>query len=342
MATKIADIAKAANVSSAAVSLALSGKKGVSEENRSRILQIAKDLKYQQNKIQNLTNPSSNGTILFLRIARHGHTVNRDHDVFIADYIDGLSEGSTTFGYNMIINSFRAISVPKVIESISGIKYQGIIVLGTELSVEDFTAFEALDIPIVFIDTFQDYLQFDFVDMNNIDGIFKMVNYFVQQGYKNIGFLRSNVKTGNFRLRFEAFKGIAKFLNLKIDSESIITVDSTFNGAYEDMKEYLNTNPSLPDSLVSSNDIMAYGVIKALNEFNISVPDDISIIGFDNLPLSSIMNPPLTTIKVSKHEIGKTAIRLIHNRIHGDTNAPPVKVLIGGELIIRDSVKPKK
>ncbi|RKX72639.1 MAG: LacI family transcriptional regulator, partial [Spirochaetes bacterium] len=98
MATKIADIAKAANVSSAAVSLALSGKKGVSEENRSRILQIAKDLKYQQNKIQNLTNPSSNGTILFLRIARHGHTVNRDHDVFIADYIDGLSEGSTTFG----------------------------------------------------------------------------------------------------------------------------------------------------------------------------------------------------------------------------------------------------
>ncbi|MCK5734834.1 MAG: LacI family DNA-binding transcriptional regulator [Spirochaetaceae bacterium] len=341
MATKISDIAKEANVSSAAVSLALSGKKGVSPENRSRILQIAKDLKYEHNKIQNLTNQSKNGTLLFLRIARHGHTINRDHDIFIADYIDGLTEGSMFFGYSLVINSFRAIPVSKILESISNIECQGIIILGTELSLEDFSAFSALDIPLIFIDTFQDYIQFDFVDMNNNDGIYKIVNHFVQQGYDNIGFLRTDVITRNFRLRFEAFKDIMNYMNLKIDSKSIITIDTTFDGAYRDMSNYLKTHPKLPDCLVSSNDIMAYGAIKALTEFGIKVPDDISIIGFDNLPLSSIMNPPLTTIKVSKREIGKTAIRLVHNRIHGKTNAPPVKVLIGGELIIRESVKPK-
>jgi len=342
MATKISDIAREANVSSAAVSLALSGKKGVSPENRSRILQIAKDLKYEHNKIQNLTSPSKNGTLLFLRIARHGHTINRDHDIFIADYIDGLTEGSTSFGYNLAINSFREIPVPKILASISEIKCQGIIILGTELSIEDFSAFESVNVPLVFIDTFQDYLQFDFVDMNNNDGIFKMINHFVRQGYKDIGFLHTNVKTRNVRLRFEAYKEIMKFLALKIDSNSVITIDSTFDGAYRDMCDYLKTGPALPGCLVSSNDIMAYGAIKALNEFNIRVPEDISIIGFDNLPLSSIMNPPLTTIKVSKHEIGKTAVRLIHNRIHGNPEAPPVKVLIGGELIIRDSVRPKE
>lgn len=341
MATKLADIAKAADVSSAAVSLALSGKKGVSPEKRRLILEIAKDLKYEHKKIQNLTTPSQNGTLLFLRIAQHGHTVNRDHDIFISDYIDGLTEGSTSLGYNLVINSFRAIPVSKVFESVSEIECNGIIVLGTELAIEDFSAFNSVDVPLVFIDTFQDYLQFDFVDMNNNDGIFKMVTHFVEQGYDNIGFLRTNVKTRNFRLRFEAYKEIMKTLDLEIEPNSIITVDSTFDGAYEDMCEYLKTNPNLPDCLVSTNDIMAYGAIKALNEFKIKVPEDISIVGFDNLPLSSMMSPRLTTIKVSKHEIGKTAIRLIHNRILSNPNAPPVKVLIGGELIIRDSVKQK-
>ncbi len=341
MTIKISDIAKAANLSPATVSLALNGKKGVSEKNRIRILEIAKNLNYEKKKIQNLTSLMENGTIRFLRIIKHGHTINRDHDIFIADYIDGLTEGANNFGYNLEIDSYKGKSILEIIKSIETSKIQGIIILGTELTLEDISLFNSLDIPVAFIDTYHDYLQFDFVDMNNKDGIFKMVEHFVQNNLTNVGFIRSTVKTRNFRLREKAFRETINFFNLKLDTNSIITVDSTFEGAYRDCRTYLKTKPKLPECLVSTNDIMAYGCIKALDEEGIKVPDDISIIGFDDLPLSSIMNPRLSTISVSKHEIGKTAIQLINNRIYGKQEAPPVKVLIGGRLIIRDSVKNK-
>lgn len=339
MAVKIEDIARLANVSPATVSFALNGKSGVGEQKREKILQIAKDLNYEKKKIQNLTSLAEKGTIRFLRIVKHGHTINRDHDVFIADYIDGLTEGANYFGYNLEIDSYKDKPILEIINAISASKIQGIIVLGTELTQEDIIVFNKLDIPVVFIDTYHDYLQYDFVDMNNKDGIFKMVKYFFQNNFTDIGFLRSTVKTRNFRLREEAFRETISFFNLELKDNSIITIDSTFEGSYLDCKDYLAAKPHLPECLVSTNDIMAFGCIKALVESGIKVPEDISIIGFDDLPLSSMMNPSLSTISVSKHEIGKTAIQLVNNRILGDIKAPPVKVLVGGKLIIRDSVK---
>ncbi len=95
----------------------------------------------------------------------------------------------------------------------------------------------------------------------------------------------------------------------------------------------------MPTALICANDIMAYGCIKALREKGFRIPDDISIIGFDDLPMSSHMEPPLTTIQVSKKDIGKMAVKLLVERINRSSVAPSINLTIEGKLICRGSVR---
>ncbi|TVS09775.1 MAG: hypothetical protein EA424_26450 [Planctomycetaceae bacterium] len=91
----------------------------------------------------------------------------------------------------------------------------------------------------------------------------------------------------------------------------------------------------LPPALFISNDIMAYGAMKAMKEAGVRVPDDVSVIGFDDLPLSAMMDPPLTTISVSKHDMGRRAFDLLAARLNEGRSRPAEKVLIDGTLIVR-------
>jgi LacI family transcriptional regulator len=337
MAVKIIDIALKAKVSPAAVSLVLNGKQGVGAETRNRVLKIARELNYQNHKIKNLLDETTE-TIRFLRIIQHGHTVNRDHEIFIADYFEGLSDGAGQLGYNLEIDTFSGVSAESIIQTINAETVKGVIILGTEMTASEILEFKKLDLPIVFIDTYQDFLPFDFVDMNNKDAVYRVIQYFIENGYDDIGIIHGNVNTENFILRNDAFRSVMKRFGLAVEERNIFSVDSTFNGAYEDMLKLLKSGVRLPSALFSDNDIMAYGCIKAMNEMGIRVPEDVGIVGFDDLPLASVMSPRLTTVRVSKKKIGTTAIQLIHDRIRSSTEFPPVKVLIGGQLIIRESV----
>ena len=117
-----------------------------------------------------------------------------------------------------------------------------------------------------------------------------------------------------------------------------LPVNSTFDGAYRDMRRHLRNGASLPTALFCTNDIVAFGVLKALRETGVRVPDDVSIIGVDDLPTAALVDPPLTSIAVSKREIGSTAMSRLVQRIAAP-HMPPVKTVIGGTLMERSSVK---
>jgi len=333
MGIRIKDIADAVGVSSTTVSLVLNNKPGAGDELRMKILRAAKDLGY--------TGPRSAkaGSLCLLHIARHGHTINRDHDVFIADYIEGLSQGSKLAGYSLEIVMFKLAPMEQVLETALGKAADGFIVLGTELSREDIESFQVIRKPLVFIDTYHEFLNFDFVDMNNEDSVFLLLSHLYSMGHRSIGFVKGKIETRNIRLREMGFLAGLQKLGLEADKSFIFSVDQTFHGAYSDMKSILAQHPRLPTALICSNDIIASGCLRAFSKSGIRVPEDISIGGFDDLPLSAISDPPLTTIQVSKAQIGRMAIQLLVSRIQEETNMPAVKVLIGGRLIERNSVK---
>lgn len=338
MRVKIKDIAERAGVSLATVSLVLNDRPGVSQKTREKVMHITRDLHYQRLYLQD-PGRVKRGTIRFLKIAKHGLTVNRDHDVFIADYIDGLDRESRRLGYNLEISTFHTTDISNIIDSIQHADVDGVVVLGTELNYDDIRQLEQLDKPMVIIDTYYDYLNCNFVDMNNIDSVFQIITNFVENGHTRIGFIKTPSDVNNFRQRELGFGQTLRYFGLEYDDRYIYSVGSTFDGAYRDMLSILKKDSPLPTALFSSNDIIAYGCIKALKEYGVAVPEDLSIIGFDDLPMSAVMDPPLTTMWVSKGRIGGSSVQLLHSLLEQGSGLPPTKITICGKLVCRRSVK---
>jgi LacI family transcriptional regulator len=328
----IRDIAEAAGVSAATVSLVLNGKGDISGVTRAKVLEAVASLNYVPRTSKSTAEPGE--TLRFLKIAKHGHTVNRDHSVFISDYIDGMSAEATRRNYTLEVVSFEGQPISSVAESLAGSPISGVVALGTELTEGDIRLIQGLGYPTVFIDTFFDVIDANFVDMNNEDAVFKVLSRFHQQGFRRISFVASHVETTNFKLRRDAFfKNMAR-LGLTVDD---LSVESTYDGAYSDTRQLLADGLDLAECYFCTNDIIAYGFIRALREHGLKIPDDVSIIGFDNLPQSATMDPGLTTIEVSKRKIGYLAVTILDDLINSAEPQPSVKIQVGADLVLRGS-----
>ena len=344
MASTVRDIAVLAQVSASTVSLVLSNKGGISKATRDRVRSSAAELGYlvrplKSAKAADLVRLE---TLRFLKIAKHGGTVNRDHNTFISDYIDGMSLQAAACGYKLEVVSFEGTPVSVIAASLAGADVSGVVVLGTELTEADVKLLEvasaARACPLVVIDTFYDLIECNFVNMNNKDAVFKALAHFVERGFSRIGFIASQVQTTNFHLRRQAFIDGMKHFGLPFQPSDIVVVDSTYDGAHRDMLAQLQGGLKVPDGYICTNDVITYGCIKALREFELRIPQDLSIIGFDNLPMSATMDPPLTTIDVSKRKIGNLAITVLDQLIRSAVREPAVKILVGADLVVRNSV----
>lgn len=333
------DIAGLAGVSPATVSLVLNGKGDISGATRARVLEAVAGANYVP-RAAKAGGAEAGETLRFLKIAKHGHTVNRDHSVFISDYLDGMSAEATRRNYVLEVVSFDGQAISAVAESLTGAPVRGIIALGTELSEADIRLIQAAGLPTVFIDTHYDVLDAHFVNMNNEDAVHKVLSRFQAQGFRRIGFVASHVDTTNFRLRRDAFfKNMAR-LGLKVLESDVILIESTYDGAYNDTRSLMEGGLELAECYFCTNDIIAFGFTRALKEFGVRIPQDVAVIGFDNLPQSSTMEPPLTTIDVSKRKIGYLAITVLDDLIRASEPQPSVKVFVGAELVIRTSDAP--
>jgi LacI family transcriptional regulator len=182
-------------------------------------------------------------------------------------------------------------------------------------------------------------LAHDCVDMDNVDGVFKAIDYLYTNGHRNIGMVKSSLETRNFKMRESGFREAMEFFSLPVPERNIISVDPAFEQAIIDMGKYLDKTSSKPTAFFCLNDTIAYGCMRALRDHAINIPGDISIIGFDDLPSSGLTEPSLTTIRVSTRQIGRTALEKLAERISGSAEDFPVNTFISGKLVPRGSVK---
>lgn len=180
---------------------------------------------------------------------------------------------------------------------------------------------------------------FDCIDMDNDDGVFQSVQYLYNCGHRSIGLVKSSLETRNFKMREEGFRESMEYFSLPVQEKHILSVDPTLDGAAGDLNHCLDKNTNLPTAFFCMNDIMAFGCIRALRDHGFRIPEDISVIGFDDLPSSSITEPPLTTVRVSAHQIGERALERLSDKINGLVLSSPEKILVSGSLVIRSSVK---
>jgi len=326
----IRKISEITGYSPATISNALNRKKGVNKETSDAIYKVANDIGY--------VNQSKISRILLVIYKRDGSII--DNSPFFTNLLEGVEAECREEGYDLTICNLdrRSISYDSRLNEILNDKTAGVIMLGTEALDEDFERYKNAQCPLVILDSWSTTMNFDGVLINNADSAKNAVEYLIKKGHSKIGYLRGKFRIKAFSARATGYSRALHKNGFDVNEKYIITLGTTMDGAYKDMLSYLETKPELPTAFFADNDMIALGAMKALIEKKYRIPEDISLIGFDDLVSSEISTPRLTTIRVFKQEMGKMAVRRLIDVIKNG-NGIKTKTQICTEFIERDSVK---
>lgn len=327
------EIASLANVSQATVSLVLNNRKGVSDEKREVISKILIDNGY---KINDTIEETDRGVVKLIKIKKHAKLVDGNQG-FVAGIIDSVEKECRRLGYDLMVSNCSSRDIEETIISATQSNCNGLLILGTEITEEDNVEFlNKLNFPFVVIDNSMPLTQLNCITMNNSEAIYMSVKHLAELGHTNIGFLANKIPSTNCKHRLTGYKDSLKALGFDYDEQYVYNVNPTPEGAYESIIQLLKDGVKFPSALVANNDNIALGAMKAFKEYGIKIPDDISIVGFDNIPFAAISDPPLTTIDVSRSAIGKISVQILES-LMSYSEPVPLKILVNANLLLRNS-----
>jgi len=332
----IKEVAKVANVSITTVSRVSNGSKGVSAKTRRRVLNAIKELGYS---------PSAMASGLKTRISKSiGIAVPDTIGDFYGEVIDGIESVATENGYNLIISLNHHI-IKEELKAVNFFKAKKVdgAILVTTLDDDDYVrSLIEGGFDIVLLDSAPRGLKVDTVKTDNFRGGYIATEYLLNLGHSAILLIRGLSCLDSSRERFYGYKRALKDKKIEYDSTFILNGDFTIDSGYTTIKKYLDEKGLNFTAVFAANDQMAIGAIKALNDKGIVVPDEVSIVGFDDSYISPYIIPSLTTIKQRKEEMGKVATELLLNRISSfdKEKKVPRQVTISVELIERESAIP--
>lgn len=329
------ELAKKLNLSAAAVSMALNNKPGVSTATRQFVLDAAERYGYDFSRI--MDKHSVTGSIYFILYKKHG-TVVADTP-FFSQISEGISLSCKEYGYKLNIRYIYEDedTLQKQIEDIQYSDCAGMILLGTEMEAENLKPFLELPIPFVLLDAYFESVSCNCVLINNMQGAYLATQHLIRRCRKQPGYLRSAYRISNFSERASGFYNTIRSAGMSTSKCIIHSLTPSMEGAYADMLELLEAGEELASCYFADNDLIAVGAMKALKQKGYRIPEDISIIGFDNLPISSVIEPNLSTIHVPKQYMGKMALERLISLIR-DSSQPPIKTELSTVLVKRRTV----
>lgn len=325
------DIAQKVGVSAVTVSKALTDKDGVSEDVRKKIKDVARELGYK-------TSTSSNGAGLSgnIGVIVPKKYIKDDANAFYLKMYQGLVQTLSRFRYYGILeivdsNNEKNMVKPKLLEDK---KVDGLIILG-QFQSEYIKMIQECQMPIVLLDYYDKNLNLDAVISDSVYGSYRAVNYLISKGHQKIGFVGSIFSTNSI---MDRYLGYYKAL---LEAKCQIRKDWLIEDRNED-GEYITLNlpdkENMPTAFICNCDNISYILINKLNELGYSVPNDISVIGYDNSMLSAIPSMNLTTVDVNIEAMTESATDLIIKKIKGEKHCCGMRI-VESKLILRDSVK---
>ncbi len=331
MSITVRDIAQKAGVSPATVSLVINNKKGVSEKTRLRVRAIMEEYNYR---------PTTNGKeqlrLVVVKFRKHGIALEENQG-FVAAIVDHIEVESRRLNMAFALINCDGNNVEKVFVDLNEDPPQGVIIVGTELSDTEYLLLKKLQMPYVVLDNSMGYEDIDSVVMDNRNIMLAAVNNLYTCGHRKIWYFKSNQQINNLDERYEGYLRAVEDLELFLPEPIYLT--PTLKGAYKDMKTLLEKGKYVPKgAAVADNDTIAIGALKAIQEAGYQIPEDLSIIGVDDIPFSAVTTPALTTVRISREALGSLAIEIILKRI-AHPKWPCMKMAIGGKLICRGTTR---
>lgn len=329
------ELARRLNISAATVSMVLNNKPGISEKTRQTVLEAAREFGYEPPRKQEES--PSKGTIQFVIYKKHGAVVT--DTPFFSQVTEGIDAGCKEAGYELqIFYFYETQEAAAQLDALREKNCQGILLLGTEMTTGYFSQFLQLQLPIVVLDTYFEELNCDSVLINNVQGAYLATDYLISNGLTKTGYLRSSFPIGNFQERADGYYKALRHHQLSTSHPYVHRLTPSMEGAYQDMRELLEKGTETAEAYFADNDLIAAGAMRAFHEKGFRIPEDISIIGFDDMPICDFLEPGLTTMNVPKQRLGRLAVERLVAKLARDSETP-VKIEISPRLHIRHSVK---
>lgn len=328
----IRDIALKLNVSISTVSRAIRGVPEVNPETRKAVLEMAARLNYEPNRVaQSLRIKKTNTLgIIVPEIAMH----------FFSSAISGMQEYAAQHGYSiMICQSMESLEIEKSnIHMLVSNRVDGLLIsLSSETkNVEHLQQLIQKRIPIILFDRVHEDIPVSKVVVDDYDGAFKAVDYLIKTGCKRIAHIGGPLSLYISSQRKKGYLDALAKNNIPVDEALIVHCDNLQVDSIEATRKILKQKP---DALFCMNDPIAILAMQVLKEEGIKIPQEISVVGFTNEPVSSFIEPSLTTVAQPSHEMGMTAAKLLIDQMESEEPFIPITKVIDTQLIIRNSTR---
>lgn len=328
----IYDVAREAGVSDATVSRVFNNKDNVRPATRERVLNAAHKLGYVANLQARILAGGKSNII--------GLLVPGLDTAYIAEIVRGIDRELSLADYEMILYTTRrrggneASYLQYIANSIS----DGLLLVVPLLSPDYLKTLSDLQYPYVLIDEFDETGDNFSVIATNRQGAYDATKYLIELGHQKIAFIKGIPALHSSKFRLEGYRAALTDHQISIVPEYITEGDYMQPSGYEQALRMLAL-PEPPTAIFAANDVMALGVMDAVRERGLDIPNDISVIGFDDIPQAFTTHPKLTTVRQPLEEMGRVGVKLLLEQLQ-DPECSPKRITLATELIIRDSCQP--
>ena len=329
MSVSIKDIAKKAGVSPSTVSRALHNHPRISPETTQDIQDLAKEMGYVPSAVARSLVSNKSTTI--------GVAVNDFLNPFYLNLISNIEDAVTDDAYHVFVSSFhrnrnRELSLTNAFFER---RLAGIIVVGSLVDQEYLEWPNRTSMPIVLISC----PTYPFsVSVDNYAGVCSAMEHLIELGHRRIAFVTQGHRTNTEVQRLEAYRAALTEHSIPIDNALIVDGDGDITGGIKAVPQLLALVDNRPTAILCYNDMTAIGVINGLQQQGHKVPDDFSVVGFDDLSIASAYSPSLTTVRQPTDQLGQNAINALYALANGDDNISPQ--ILKPEFIVRQSTAP--
>ncbi len=324
----IKDVAKEAGVSVATVSRFFNDTSKLDSYTAWKLEQVIKELDYKPNRAAQMLNTAKSGYIVQI--------VPDITNPFYAAMTKEVNRYARAKGYTIILSDTNESEAEEynAIKLAAEIMAEGVIITSLYAGETLVEKLKEINIPVVANRTFVNG-NFDGV-YGTGDGIYNATNYLIKLGHKTIAFVGGGTGTGVEGIRKSGFLRAIQESGMTPKQDLIFEMNFTEECGYKAGKYIASLKP-VPTAVCCANDLIAIGLIKSLNEQGIKVPDNVSVIGMDNIPLVSMIHPRLTTVTNDGAKSGRLAAKMLFERILGEYTGSPREAIIVEEIIERDS-----
>ncbi|MDP9201997.1 MAG: LacI family transcriptional regulator [Gemmatimonadota bacterium] len=324
----IKDVAREANMSVATVSRVLNGSGPVSDQTRSLIREVAGRMRYVPHSGARSLITSKTQTLGVLLPDLYGE--------FFSEVIRGMDDTAQRSGFHLLISRAYADrhGIETAIRAMRG-RVDGVVAMSPDLDAESLLNLPST-IPVVLLCSVSRGNEIDSLTIQNCRGAREMVTHLVSLGHRRIAIIKGSPRNYDAAERLRGYRIASREAGIAPDTSLELVGNFTEAGGYAAAMELLAMRDR-PTAIFAANDSMAIGVLSALRESGVRVPEDIAVAGFDDIPLARFMDPPLSSVHVPICELGARAVELLLHGITHKNDHPRRRERVSTELVIRRS-----